>query len=83
MREGPRESPAQPLRAWKGCRKMRGIPASPGSGRCCVLEVAEGCANERTSCNNAFASFCAAEATVPTSNHLASTLPGKPEGIPW
>ena len=65
MREGPRESLAQPLRAWKVCRKIRGIPASPRSGRCGVLGVGEGCAKERTSCNNAFASFCAAEGTVP------------------
>ena len=65
MREGPRESLAQPLRAWKVCRKIRGITASPRSGRCCVLGVAERCAKERTSCNNAFASFCGAEGTVP------------------
>ena len=80
MREGPRESLAQPLRAWKVCRKIRGITASPRSGRCCVLGVSEGCGKKRTNCNKALASFCAAEGRCQTAPRFKATWPAWAEG---
>jgi hypothetical protein len=64
----------------KGCRKIRGISASPDLDDAAYFRVTRGCTEERTSCNNAFVSFqCRGDSDH--SDRLASTAPpGQPGG---